>query len=55
MKRVRFSELFLLAAIIIFVASERNIYSSVLLVFASVYMIVDIVAKLRGGKDDAKR
>lgn len=44
MKRLRFSDLFLLAAVIIFAAS-RNIYTSIILMFASVYMLIDVVPK----------
>lgn len=55
MKRVRFSELFLLAAVVIFVASGKSIYSSILLMLASVYLFVDVVTKLWRRWRDAKR
>lgn len=55
MKRVRFSELFLFAAIVIFIAAGRNIYSSILLMLASAYMIIDVLPKLWRRWKDAKR
>ena len=55
MKRVRFSELFLLAAVVIFIASGRNMYSSVLLMFAAVYMMVDLGVRLWRRWRDADR
>lgn len=58
MKRLRFSELFLLAAVIIFAAS-RNIYTSIILMLASVYMLIDVIPKLwrewKELREDAKR
>ena len=47
MKRIRFSEVFLVAAIIIYAASRHNAYSSVILIMASIYMLVDVAYKIR--------
>lgn len=55
MKRVRFSELFLFVAVLVFIASGRNIYSSVFLMLASAYMLIDVVPKLWRRWNDAKR
>lgn len=55
MKRVRFSELFLFVALLIFVASGRNMYSSVFLMLASAYMLIDVVPKIWRWWKDAKR
>ena len=55
MKRVRFSELFLFAAIVIFIAAGRNVYSSILLMLASVYMIIDVLPRLWRWWENAKR
>lgn len=46
MKRIRFSELFLLAAIVIFYGTGKNLYASILLVLSSAYMIIDVVSLL---------
>lgn len=46
MKRKRFNALFLLAAIIIFIALRRNIPSSIILMLASVNMLVDVIPEL---------
>ncbi len=43
MKRERFSGIFLLTAFIIFLASNRNLYSSILLMCAAVYRIIDLI------------
>lgn len=54
MKRLRFSELFLLAAAVIFMVS-RNIYTSIILMLASVYMMIDVIPKLwKEWRKDAK-
>ena len=45
MKRIRFSELFLFAAIVIFFGSGKNIYSSVLLMLASAYMTQKLLSE----------
>lgn len=47
MKRIRFSEVFLVAAIIIYAAARRNAYASVILIMASIYMLVDVAYKIR--------
>ena len=52
MKRIRFSELFLFATIVIFFGSGKNIYSSVLLMLASVYMMIDVASELKKRRDD---
>lgn len=52
MKRIRFSELFLFAAIVIFFGSGKNIYSSVLLMLASAYMMIDIASELKKRRED---
>ena len=46
MKRIKFNNLFLITALIIFVA-HRNIYTSVLLMLASINMLIDVIPKLR--------
>lgn len=46
MENLNFRELFLFSAIVIFIASHQDIYSSILLICASAYMIVDLVPKL---------
>ncbi len=46
MTNLNFHEMFLFAAIVIFIASDQDIYSSILLMCASAYMIVDLVPKL---------
>ncbi len=46
MKRVKFRELFLLFAVVSFVASDRDIYSTILLILSSVYLLMDVVPKL---------
>ena len=52
MKRERFSGIFLLTVFIIFLASNRNLYSSILLMCAAVYRIIDIMERRKdiGGK-----
>lgn len=50
MKRLRFSELFLLASVVIYIASEKGIFTSILLMLASVYMIIDTIRKYRKEK-----
>ncbi len=50
MKRLRFSELFLLASLVIYIASEKGIFTSILLMLASVYMIIDAIQKYRKEK-----
>ena len=55
MKRIKFSDLFLLAAVIIFFASQKNIWSSVLLLLASLYEIYSVIIKLKEERDDAGR
>jgi hypothetical protein len=52
MKRIRFSELFLFVTIVIFFGSGKNIYSSVLLMLASVYMMIDVASELKKRRDD---
>ena len=44
---IRFSEVFLVAAIIIYAASRHNAYASVILIMASIYMVVDVAYKIR--------
>ena len=46
MTNLNFREIFSFAAIVIFIASDQDIYSSILLMCASAYMIVDLVPKL---------
>lgn len=46
MKRIKFREIFLLFAVVSFIASDRNIYSTILLILASVYLLIDVVPKL---------
>lgn len=55
MKRVRFSELFLFVAVVIFIASGRNVYSCVILMLASLYLLIDVVPKIWRWWRDAKR
>lgn len=50
MKRLRFSELFLLTSLVIYIASEKGIFTSALLMLASVYMIIDAIQKYRKEK-----
>ena len=51
MKRIRFSELFLFVAIVIFFGSGKNIYGSIILMLASVYMMVDVTSRLKKRRD----
>ena len=46
MKREKFSEIFLIVAIIIFVGRKHDIYSSVMLILASIFMLIDVIPKL---------
>ena len=46
MKRLKFSDYFLLAAVIMWIAAERNAYSSILLILASAFEIVTVVPQL---------
>ena len=55
MKRVKFSELFLFVSVVIFVVRDRDIYSSALLILASIYMLTEVVPKLWKRWLDAKR
>ena len=55
MKRLRFSELFWTAAVIIFIAMDRDIYSSMILTLASAYLAVDVLARIRRRRNDAQR
>ena len=54
MKRIRFDELFLVSAIVIFIGTRKSITGSILLMLASlnmlVYVIPRIVKVLRHGK-----
>ena len=46
MKRLKFGDYFLLAAVIMWIAAERNAYSSILLILASAFEIVTVVPQL---------
>ncbi len=46
MDRLKFRNLFLMFAIIFFVGSRGNIYSSIMLILASVYTLVEIIPEL---------
>ena len=46
MKSTKFNVLFVIAAWIIFIASGRNIYASVILMCAGAYMLVDVIGRL---------
>lgn len=45
---------FLAVSILIFIVTKRNIYGSIILMCASLYMLVDVVPKLWRCKEDAK-
>ena len=55
MKRFRFSELFWISAVIIFIAAGRDIYSSIIMTLASVYLAVDVISELWRTRRDATR
>ena len=46
MKSTKFNVLFVIAAWIIFIASGRYIYASVILMCAGAYMFVDVIGRL---------
>lgn len=46
MKRTKFNNLFLTSALIIFIA-HRSVYTSALLMLASINMLIDVIPKLR--------
>ena len=46
MKRTTFGRLFLIMAVINFVASGRSKYASMFLVLASLYMLADVLPRL---------
>ncbi|MCM1172093.1 MAG: hypothetical protein NC393_08185 [Clostridium sp.] len=56
MKRISFGTIFLTAAIIIFLARSRDIASSIILMLASLYQIIDIIKEWKvvqgGGKEN---
>ena len=54
MKRLKFNDLFLIASLIAFIG-HRNIFTSLILVFASVNMITDVIPKLWRTLRDAKK
>lgn len=43
----RFSDIFLLSAIVLFFATGRSAAASVILIFAGVYMLIDVIPKIR--------
>lgn len=46
MEREKFSKLFLFVAFLIFIGTNRNIYSSIILILASLFMLVDTIIEL---------
>jgi hypothetical protein len=56
MKRENFSVIFLTVAIIIFIGRNQDIYSSIILILASVFLLLDVIPKLwKEIKKNAKR
>lgn len=46
MKRENFGEMFLLAAVVIFIAAGRNLWSSIILMLASLYVLCDVISSI---------
>ncbi len=46
MKRENFGEVFLLAAVVIFIAAGRNLWSSIILMLASLYVLCDVISSI---------
>ena len=46
MKRIRFDELFLLSAIVIFIGTRKSIAGSILLMLASLNMLVYVIPRI---------
>ncbi len=55
MKINKFNEVFLLVAIIIFVGAKGNVWSSILLILAAIWMMIDVIPKLWKELRNAKR
>lgn len=47
MKSKKFEIAFVVAAWIIFMASNQNVYSAILLMCAGMYMLVNVIARLK--------
>ncbi len=47
MKSIKFEILFLVASWVIFIATNGNLYSSVLLLCAGAYMAIQVVSRIR--------
>lgn len=55
MKRKKFGTLFLVAAVILFIALEKNVVSSVILMLASLYMLCEVIPQIWRFIKDAHR
>lgn len=55
MKKIKFSELFLVSAWIIFIASGKSMASSIVLMLAGLYELCGVIPKLGRWLRDAKR
>lgn len=57
MKSIKFEILFLVASWVIFIATNGNLYSSVLLLCAGAYMAIQVLSRIkcREGKDKNAR
>lgn len=53
--KIRFREMFLVAAWVIFIASKGNVTSSIIMMAAGLYELIYIVPKLRRCIKDASR
>lgn len=53
--KIRFREMFLMAAWVIFIASKGNVTSSIIMMAAGLYELLYVVPKLRGCIKDASR
>lgn len=53
--KIKFNEIFLIVAWVIFIASKRNAMSSIILMAAGLYELCYVVPKLRRWIRDARR
>ena len=55
MKRYSFGTLFLIVAVVLFIALEKNVVSSIILMLASLYLICEVIPQIWRLIKDAKR
>lgn len=46
MKSMNFAKIFLLAAVVIYLASGRGIFGSIILILASLFYLVELISKI---------